>query len=185
MPHELSVGVRENVTESLFDALFVRFAVSSSHVTVEQMRHLPVQSFAFAGKLSRIVIAVDDQHTLGALDHLGSVNTPTAWNQFTMDALVNFRIETALDLIEMIEILHQITFIQVDIIWRTKRIFFIKEGVLFLNSSLHIFILEELWLHCGRRLALENKMQQARVAVKWSRRRTTTMPSERRTHAVC
>jgi hypothetical protein len=28
-------------------------------------------------------------------------------------------------------------------------------------------------------------MQQARVVVKWSRRRTTTIPSERRTCAVC
>jgi hypothetical protein len=101
MAHELSVGVRENVTDSVFHALFVRFAVSFSHVTVEQMRHLPVQSFAFAGKLSRIIIPPDDQHILGILDHLGSVNTPTTWSQFTMDALVvNFRIEIALDFID-------------------------------------------------------------------------------------
>jgi hypothetical protein len=37
MAHELSVGVRENVTDSVFHALFVRFAVSYSHVTVEQI----------------------------------------------------------------------------------------------------------------------------------------------------
>jgi hypothetical protein len=29
------------------------------------------------------------------------------------------------------------------------------------------------------------ELQQARVAVKWSRRRTTTIPSKRRTYAVC
>jgi hypothetical protein len=39
--------------------------------------------------------------------------------------------------------------------------------------------------HDGERVRPECEVQQARVAVKWSRRRTTTMPSERRTHAVC
>jgi hypothetical protein len=48
-----------------------------------------------------------------------------------------------------------------------------------------VLIMDNASIHTGQEADIAEDLQQAHVAVKWSRRRTTTIPSERRTYAVC